>query len=191
MKLVAIEIAEKVERDIAQFLEESGKPDSMRFTRFIDLGGRQVELYLYPPQMGASVWCTIGIKFVFRTDQGECVLYSANLPEQERSFEDVLANPEAAKLPALSEKILAFLKDSLLQKVNEEGANLEGGGGLALGSEADAIEGAESDAVVDESPEETPLKEIASDSENAEELEEAAETESSDAASESEEETKD
>ena len=75
MKVVAIEIAEVVERDIAKFLEENEKAGAMRFTRFVDLGGKQIELSLYPPQQGASVWCTIGIKSVFRTDQGECIAW--------------------------------------------------------------------------------------------------------------------
>ncbi len=180
MKVVAIEIAEVVERDIAKFLEENEKAGAMRFTRFVDLGGKQIELYLYPPQQGASVWCTIGIKSVFRTDQGECIVYSVKLPESERSFEDTLVNPTKPKLPALSERVLEFLKDELLQKASEEGAALEGGSGLALESsensgpaaEAALESGSASDSEAQDSSdaestvaEESPLSEISEDSE--------------------------
>ena len=133
MKVVSIEIAEAIENEIVKFLEENGEAGSMRFTRFIDLGGKKVELFLYPPQMGASVWCIINVKAVFKTEEGDCVIYSVKIPSLEKGFEDVLVNPERAKLPAMNERVLKFLKDDLLQKARERGTALEGEG-LALES---------------------------------------------------------
>lgn len=160
MKVVAIEIAEVIENEIVKFLEENGEAASMRFTRFIDLGGKQVELFLYPLQMGASVWCIIGIKAVFKTDEGDCLVYSVKIPSLEKKFEDVLVNPERAKLPAMMERILKFLKDDLLQKASEKPAAIEGGG-LALGSDKKGVPESESDegSVSEES---NPLEEISS-----------------------------
>jgi hypothetical protein len=158
MKVVSIEIAEAIENEIAKFLEENGEAGSMRFTRFIDLGGKQVELFLYPPQMGASVWGIINAKAVFKTEEGDCVIYSVKIPSLEKGFEDVIVNPERAKLPAMIERILKFLKEDLLQKSKEKGTALEGGG-LALESdsngkpELDKKEGASGE-------DETPLEEI-------------------------------
>ena len=135
MKVVSIEIAEAIENEIVKFLEENGETGSMQFTRFIDLGGKKVELFLYPPQMGASVWCIINVKAVFKTEEGDCVIYSVKIPSLEKGFEDVLVNPERAKLPAMNERVLKFLKDDLLQKAREKGTALEGGG-LALESDS-------------------------------------------------------
>ncbi len=135
MKLVSIEIAEVIENEIVRLLEENGEAGSMRFTRFIDLGGKQVELFLYPPQMGASVWGIINVKAVFKTEEGDCVVYSVKVPSLEKGFEDVLVNPERSKLPVMIERILNFLKDDLLQKASEKGNALEGGG-LALESDS-------------------------------------------------------
>lgn len=134
MKVVAIEIAEAIETEIVTFLEANSEAASMRFTRFIDLGGKQVELFLYPPQLGASVWCTIGIKSIFRADEGDCVVYSVSIPSTERRFENVLVNPERSKLPAMVERILNFIQEDLLRKASERVPTLESGG-LALGSE--------------------------------------------------------
>lgn len=158
MKVVAIEIAEVIENGVVKFLEENGEAASMRFTRFIDLGGKQIELFLYPHQMGASVWCIIGIKAVFKTEEGDCVVYSVKIPSKERKFEDVLVDPERAKLPAMMERILKFLKDDLLQKASEQSRALEGGG-LAL--EADQ-QGASKPGNEEEiaSEESNPLEEI-------------------------------
>jgi len=164
MKLVSIEIAEAVEKAIVKFLEEKGESASMRFTRFIDLGGKQIELFLYPPQKGATVWCTIAIKSVFRTDEGDCVVYSVRIPSLEKTFEDVLVNPVAAKLPAMVERLLDFLKEDLLQKASEKGAALEGGG-LALGSEESAAP--EPERSDPESEEGNPLGEISEEADEA------------------------
>jgi hypothetical protein len=68
MKVVAIEVVEAIENKISKFLKEGGGSYAMRFTRFIDLGGKQTELYLYPPEAGSSVWCTIGVRSVFKSD---------------------------------------------------------------------------------------------------------------------------
>lgn len=159
MNVVAIEIAEVIENGIVKFLEENDEATSMRFTRFIDLGGKQVELFLYPHQMGASVWCIIGIKAVFKTEEGDCMVYSVKIPSNERKFEDVLVNPERAKLPAMMERILKFLKDDLLQKASEKSRALEGGG-LALGSDqkSDPVPESEGEASSEEA---NPLEEIA------------------------------
>jgi hypothetical protein len=127
MKVVSIEVAEAIEKEISTFLKDWGGGYVMRLTRFIDLGGKQTELYLYPPEEGAPPWCTIKVKSVFKSDQGECMLYSINLPVSGKRFEDVLVSPEIWKLPALTDKILKFLKTDLLLKINEGGATLEGG----------------------------------------------------------------
>ncbi|MGK0237669.1 MAG: hypothetical protein ACI92G_001129 [Candidatus Pelagisphaera sp.] len=136
MKVVAIEVAEAIENEIANFLKDWGGGYVMRFTRFIDLGGKQTELYLYPPEVGASPWCTINVRSVFKSDEGECMLYSINIPVAGKRFEDVLVSPEIWKLPALTDKILKFLKTDLLLKINEGGATLEGGSNALESSEA-------------------------------------------------------
>jgi len=159
MKVVAIEIAEVIEKGIVKFLEENDEAASMRFTRFIDLGGKQIELFMYPDQMGASVWCVIGIKAVFKTEEGDCVVYSVKIPSNERKFEDVLVNPEREKLPAMMERILKFLKDDLLQKASEKSRALEGGG-LALGADQKGDPDPESEEG-SASEEANPLEEIA------------------------------
>lgn len=172
MKLVSIEIAEAVEKAIVGFLEEKGESESMRFTRFIDLGGKQVELFLYPPEKGTTVWCTIAIKSVFKTDEGDCVVSTVRIPSLEKKFEDVMVNPVEEKLPAMVERVLNFLKEDLLRKASEKGTALEGGG-LALESEDKGVAEPESG---DSGPEdETPLSEI---SEKTGEKEDSTEEES-------------
>jgi len=138
MKVVAIEVAEAIENEIAKFLKDWGGGYEMRFTRFIDLGGKQVELYLYPPEAGASPWSTIGVKSVFKSDDGDCMLYTVNVPSSGKRLEDVLVSPEIWKIPALTDKILKFIKTDLLLKINEGGAALEGGVS-ALESSAPAL----------------------------------------------------
>ena len=61
MKVTAIEIAEAIEKEITRYLEEASDRSEMRFTRFIDLGGKQLDVYLYPPVSGSTVWCIVGI----------------------------------------------------------------------------------------------------------------------------------
>lgn len=158
MKVSAIEIAEAIENEIVKFLEEKGEAASMRFTRFIDLGGKQVELFMYPPQMGASVWCVIGVKAVFKTEEGDCVVYSVKIPSIEKGFEEVLVNPERAKLPVMIERILNFLKEDLLQKASEKGVALEGRGLAIEGDPEGSPETNEEEGV--EGEESKPLEEI-------------------------------
>ncbi len=136
MKIVAIEVAEAIEKEIATFLQEWGGGYAMRFTRFIDLGGKQTELYMYPPEAGASHWATINVKSVFRSDQGDCMVYSVSIPSAGKRMEDVLVSPEVWKLPALSDKVLKFMKADLLVKTGE-------GGGMALGGVPAALESQE------------------------------------------------
>jgi hypothetical protein len=128
MKVVAIEVAEAIEKEIANFLKDWGGGYAMRFTRFIDLGGKQTELYVYPPEAGATPWCTVGVRSVFKSGEGECIITSVKLPSLGKTWGDVMVSPEIWKLPALSDKILKFLKNDLLIKVNEGGGALEGGG---------------------------------------------------------------
>jgi len=129
MKVAAIEVTEAIENEISKFLKDWGGGYMVRFTRFIDLGGKQTELYLYPAEAGSSAWCIIGVRLVFKSDEGECMLYSIKIPSSGKRFEDVLVSPEIWKLPALTDKILKFLKTDLLLMVNEGGAALEGGSG--------------------------------------------------------------
>ena len=131
MKVVAIEVAEAIENEIANFLKDWGGGYVMRFTRFIDLGGKQAELYLYPAEAGAPPWSTINVKSVFKGDDGDCMVYTVNLPSSGKKLEDVLVSPEIWKIPALTDKILKFIKTDLLLKINEGGGALEAGG-LAL-----------------------------------------------------------
>ncbi len=59
MKVTAIEIAEAIEKEITRHLEEASDRSEMRFTRFIDLAGKQLDVHLYPPVSGATVWCIV------------------------------------------------------------------------------------------------------------------------------------
>lgn len=150
MKVVAIEVVEAIENKISKFLKEGGGSYAMRFIRFIDLGGKQTELYLYPPEAGSSVWCTIGVRSVFKSDEGDCMFYSINIPSSGRRFEDVLVSPEIWKLPALTDKILQFLKTDLLLMVNEGGAALEGGSGTLDSGESPQHEASASVSLTDD-----------------------------------------
>ena len=136
MKVVAIEVAEAIEKEIAKFLKEWGGGYPMRFTRFIDLGGKQTELYLYPPQAGASPWATVSVKSVFKSDQGDCMVYAVTIPSASKRMEDVLVSPEVWKLPALADKVLQFIKADLLVKAGEGGGAALEGGSPALESTA-------------------------------------------------------
>lgn len=139
MKVVAIEVAEAIESEIAKFLKEWGGGYPMRFTRFIDFGGKQTELYLYPPEVGSSPWATISVKSVFKSDQGDCMIYTASVPSANKRMEDVLVAPEVWKLPALADKILQFVKTDLLIKVGEGGGAALEGGSAALESPSQSM----------------------------------------------------
>ena len=129
MKVTAIEIAEAIEKEITRYLEEESDRNEMRFTRFIDLGGKQLDIYLYPPVSGATVWCVVGIKSVYRDEQGDCMIYNVAIPDTDRRFEYVQVSPVEEDLPDIAQKIVDFLKDDL--KAVNEGTALEGGN-LAL-----------------------------------------------------------
>jgi len=130
MKIYTIEVVEAIENELKKFISEWGGGYSMRFTRFLDLGGQQCDLYVYPPEDGSPPWMVTRVKSVFKTDEGECMQYFVNLPAAGKNLDDVLVSPEVWKLPALADKILAFVKNDLLIKVNE------GGGALGAGSES-------------------------------------------------------
>jgi len=127
MKIYTIEVVESIENEIKKFLSEWGGGYAMRFTRFLDLGGQQCDLYAYPPEEGSSPWMVARVKSVFKTDEGECMQYFINLPSVGKNLEDVLVSPEVWKLPALSDKILTFIKNDLLIKINEGGGTLTSG----------------------------------------------------------------
>ena len=127
MKVTAIEIAEAIEKDITRYLEEASGRVEMRFTRFIDLGGKQIDVYLYPTVSGATVWGIVGIKSVYLEEQGDCMIYNVTIPDSDRRFEYVQVSPVEDDLPDIARKIFEFLKDDL-KAVNEvttlEGDNL-------------------------------------------------------------------
>lgn len=101
----------------------------MKFTRFVDLGGRQTDLYVYTAEPGASPWMIIRIKCVMRSDQGECIQVFVSVAGKPNRHEETLVSPEVWKLPALADRILTFAKNDLLTKVAEGGAALAEGGG--------------------------------------------------------------
>jgi len=143
MKVTAIEIAEAIEKEITRYLEEASDRSEMRFTRFIDLGGKQLDVYLYPPVSGAAVWCIVGIKSVYRDEQGDCMIFNVKLPNSDRRFEHVQVSPVEEDLPRIAKKIVDFLKDDL--KAVNEGATLEGGNSLALGGKGSEKDGSDSE----------------------------------------------
>lgn len=146
MKVTAIEIAEAIEKEITRYLNEASDRSEMRFTRFIDLGGKQLDVYLYPPVSGATVWSIIGIKSVHRDEQGDCMIYNVSLPDSDRRFEYVQVSPVEADLPEIAKKIVDFLRDDL--KAVNEGVALEGGK-LALGGNENGGGGPDGQMVAD------------------------------------------
>ena len=132
MKVYTIEVVEAIENEMKKFLSEWGGGYSMRFTRFLDLGGQQCDLYAYPAEAGSAPWLVVRVKSVFKSDQGDCMQYFVNLPSVGKNLDDVLVSPEIWKLPALADKILQFIKNDLLIKINEGGGTLEGGGEPSL-----------------------------------------------------------
>lgn len=99
----------------------------MKFTRFIDLGGRQTDLYVYTAEEGASPWMIIRIKSVMKSDQGECIQVFVNVAGKANRMEEVLVSPEIWKLPALADRILTFSKNDMLAKIAEGGDSLPQG----------------------------------------------------------------
>ncbi len=135
MKVHTIEIAAAIEEELKKFLSEWGGGYPMRFTRFIDLGGRQTDLYVYTAVEGAPPWMIVRIKSVFKSEEGECIQSFVSMNGGEKNMEDVMVSPEIWKLPALADRILTFSRSEMLLKVQDGGA-IEGGDASAeaLGS---------------------------------------------------------
>ena len=150
MKVTAIEIAEAIEKEITRYLEEASDRSEMRFTRFIDLGGKQLDVYLYPPVSGATVWCIIGIKSVYRDEEGDCMIYNVTIPDSDRRFEYVQVSPLEEDLPDIAKKIVVFLKGDL--KAEIEGAALEGGNLAVEGDENGESDSADGNSEIEEAP---------------------------------------
>ena len=53
---------------------------------------------------------------------------AAEVPGTGRRMDEVMVSPEVWKLPALSDRVLKFVKNDMLVKIAEGGANLEAGG---------------------------------------------------------------
>ncbi|MDQ8180064.1 hypothetical protein [Pelagicoccus sp. SDUM812005] len=139
MKVHTIEIASAIEQELQSFLKDWGGGYPMKFTRFIDLGGRQTDLYVYTAEAGASPWMIIRIKSVMKSEQGECIQVFVNVAGKAKAHEETLVSPEVWKLPALADRILTFAKNDMLAKIAEGGAALpEGGGGADAGGQLGA-----------------------------------------------------
>ena len=135
MKVHTIEIAGAVEAELKKFLADWGSGYPMRFTRFVDLGGKQTDLYVYPPPKESSPWMIVRIKSVFKSDQGECMQCFVNIVGTDKRMEEVMVSPEIWKLPALADRILKFSKNDLLIQISQGGSALEEGLGSASESE--------------------------------------------------------
>ena len=98
MKVFTIEIASAVEKTILEFLKDWGGAGKVRFTRFIDLGGKQTDLFIYPPAADASPRIVLRVKSVYKTDEGECMQYFVEVPGTTKTLSDVLVSPEIWKL---------------------------------------------------------------------------------------------
>lgn len=126
MKVHTIEIAEAVEQELKKFLKDWGGGYPMRFTRFVDLGGKQTDLYVYSAEKGSSPWMVIRIKSVMKSEQGECIQIFVNIAGKANAMEEVLVSPEIWKLPALADRILTFAKNDMLVKISEGAGQIEG-----------------------------------------------------------------
>ena len=146
MKVHTIEIAGAIEKELKSFLADWGGGYPMRFTRFVDIGGKQTDLYVYPAAKDATPWMIVRIKSVFKTEQGECMQYFANIVGKDKHLEEVMVSPEIWKLPALADRVLKFVKNDLLMQISQgggDGMELGGGssgGGTGQGSKRDAEE---------------------------------------------------
>lgn len=127
MKIHTIEIAAAIEEEIRNFLKEWGGGYPMRFTRFIDLGGRQTDLHVYKAEKNIPPWMVIRIKSVMKTEQGECIQYFVRIIDSDKTMEEVLVSPEIWKLPALADRVLNFSRNDLLAKIGSEGGAIEEG----------------------------------------------------------------
>lgn len=136
MKVHTIEIAKAIEGELQAFLKDWGGGYPMKFTRFIDLGGSQTDLYVYTAEEGASPWMIIRIKAVMKSDQGECIQVFVNIAGKAAKMEEVLVSPEIWKLPALADRVLTFAKNDMLVKIAEGGDShsaIDSGSGPELG----------------------------------------------------------
>jgi len=127
MKIHTIEVAAAIEEELQKFLREWGGGYPMKFTRFIDLGGKQTDLHLYSAQKDASPWMIARIKEVMRSEEGECIQIFVNIAGKSPGMEEVMVAPEVWKLPALADRILAFAKSDMLLKIGEGAGEIEGG----------------------------------------------------------------
>ena len=127
MKVHTIEIAAAIEEELKKFLSEWGDGYPMRFTRFIDLGGRQTDLYVYTAVEDVPPWMIVRIKSVFKSEEGECILSFVSINGGEKNMEEIMVSPEIWKLPALADRILTFSRSEMLLRVQDGGA-IEGGG---------------------------------------------------------------
>lgn len=119
MKVHTIEIAEAIEQELKKFVNDWGGGYPMKFMRFVDLGGKQTDLYAYTHEKGASPWMIIRIKSVMKTEMGECIQVFVNIAGKPEGMEEVLVSPEVWKLPALADRILNFSKSEMLLKIGE------------------------------------------------------------------------
>lgn len=139
MKVHTIEIASAIEQELHSFLKDWGGGYPMKFTRFIDLGGRQTDLYVYTAVEGAPPWMIIRIKSVMKSDQGECIQVFVNIAGKANAHEETLVDPEVWKLPALADRVLTFAKNDMLVKIAEGGESLPEGSGIGdSGGELDS-----------------------------------------------------
>lgn len=127
MKVHTIEIARAIEQELQGFLKDWGGGFPMKFTRFIDLGGRQTDLYVYTAEEGASPWMIVRIKSVMKSEQGECIQVFVIIAGKEKRMEETLVSPEVWKLPALADRVLKFAKNDMLIKISESGNALGSG----------------------------------------------------------------
>ncbi len=145
MKVHTIEIAAAIEEELKTFLKEWGGDYPMRFTRFIDLGGLQTDLHVYPAAPDAPAWLVIRIKSIIKSDQGECIQYFVDVLNTSKSMESVMVSPEVWKLPAMASKILEFVRGDMLVKIGEDGNALEGGDAALSGGSQSSPSGNEED----------------------------------------------
>ncbi|MBK1876432.1 hypothetical protein [Pelagicoccus mobilis] len=138
MKVHTIEIAAAIEEELKKFLQDWGGGYPMKFTRFVDLGGRQTDLYVYTAEEGSPPWMIIRIKSVMKSDQGECIQVFVNVAGKANPLEEVLVSPEIWKLPALADRVLTFAKNDMLVKIAEGGETLPEGNSGSPGSELGA-----------------------------------------------------
>lgn len=133
MKVHTIEIAEAIEQELKKFVNDWGGGYPMKFMRFVDLGGKQTDLYVYTHEKGASPWMIVRVKSVMKSEKGECIQIFVNVAGKAENMEEVLVSPEVWKLPALADRILTFSKNDMLLKISEGTEALGPAGMSSLG----------------------------------------------------------